>query len=184
MHEAGFGIDVELRPVLRIGQAGHAAHDSDRAVGAHVAVDAGLGTQRRVARFTHNDDTLAVGIVDIGVAGSRPFDRNTGHVAEPGETVELGVVAVLRPHRHGIERQAENVDGGDGAEQRIGVGHRVRNGAHTAIEITALPYHGIGIAFRPDVGRLIQPLQGSEQIAAVGLRSRDRHQIDHLRLFR
>ena len=75
--------------VLRVGQAGHAAHDRDAAVGADVAVDAGLGAQRRVARLAHHDDLAALAVVHVGVAGGRPLDRGAGHVAEPGERLEL-----------------------------------------------------------------------------------------------
>ena len=110
MHQTRFRVYIEQRSVLRIRQAGHAAHDRDRAVGAHIAEHAGLGAQRGIARLAHDHDLLAIAVVHISVARRRPFDRGAGQIAEPAQAFELGVMAILGPHRHRVERQASVIE--------------------------------------------------------------------------
>jgi hypothetical protein len=50
-----------------------------------------------------------------------------------------------------------------------------------SVLVAALPDHGIGIAFRADLGRLEQAAEEAEQIAAFSLGPRDFHEIKHIR---
>ena len=177
-------IDGEFRLVLGIRQAGHAAYDGDRPIGANIAVDAGLRTERRVRRLAHHDNLVALAVIHVGIACGRPFDRRARHVAEPGERGQLGVVAVLRPHRHRIERKLQDIDRRQRPEKRIGVCHRMGDGLHVAGMVAAFPDHRIRVAFGFDVGRFEQRRQRAEQVASISFRAGNGHQIDHLGLFR
>ena len=177
MDDTRFRVDIEFCPVLGIRQAGHAADNRDPAIGTDIAEHAGLGPQRRIRRLAHNHDLAALAVIDIGIARRRPFDRGAGHVAEPAERGQLRVVAVLRPHRHGIIWQAQDIDCGNGAEQRVGIGQGMRNRLHGTVMVAAHPDHGIGGSRRLDVRRLKKTLEEAEQIAAVSLGPSNFHQI-------
>ena len=88
-------------------------------------------------------------------------------------------MTILRPHGDCVEGQAENVDRGERSDERVGVGERMGDRVHLAVVMTALPDHRVGVAGGSDSGGLEQPLQESEQVAAVGFGSGNVHQIEH-----
>ena len=121
MDVSRIAFDAELLAVLRVRQARHEADVRDRAVGPDVAVNACRSAQRRVRRFALHHDLLAV-LVHHGIARGGPLDRRGVQLAEPFERRELGVVPILRHHRHGQERQSQHVERHDRAVQREHVG--------------------------------------------------------------
>ena len=74
MDDAGLCIDIELRPILRVGQARHTAHHSVGAVRTNVTIDTGLCPQRCVSGLTHNNHFAALSVIDVGITRRRPFD--------------------------------------------------------------------------------------------------------------
>ena len=183
MDDPGLGIDVENRLVLGVRQARHAADHGDRPVGPHVAVHARLGAQRGIARLARDHNALAALAVHVGVPRRRPLDRDAGQVAEPAQRRQFHVMAVLRPHRYRVEGQAENVDGGDGAQERVGVGERVGYGLNRSVAMSAPPDDSVRISCRPQLGRFIKGLQQAQEIPTGGFRASDFHQVEHDRKF-
>ena len=88
-------------------------------------------------------------------------------------------MAVLGPHGDRVAGQAQNVDGGEGAEQGIGIGEGVAHGVHAAVVMAALPDDGLGKALGAHVGGLEEPLQGPEEVSAGGFRAGDVQQVEH-----
>jgi len=184
VNDAGLRVDVEGRSVLGVGQARHGADDRDATVGAHVAIDAGLGSQRRVARLALDDDLSALAVVDVGVAGRRPLDRGARHIAEPGKGGEVEVVAVLGPHRDHVEGQPEHVGRGDRADHRVGIGQGVCDRLGVLREVSALPDHGVRKPGWPDLTGLVERSEESEEVTAGGFRARDVQEVEHVWLLR
>ncbi len=58
------------------------------------------------------------------------------------------------------------------------MGHRL----DLAVEIAALPDDGVGIAVGFDIGGFEHVVEDAEQVAAVGFRAGDVHQVDHFNL--
>ena len=159
-------VDAELLLVLRVGQAGHEADAGDRAVRAHVAIDARGGAQRRVGRLACDDDLLAA-FVDHEVAGGGPLERGVVELAEPVERYELRVVAELRHHRDAKEGQAENVQRHQRAVQREHVREGVGDGFHAAGGVAAFPDDRVGVAARLGLGAGVDAVEHLEQVAVL-----------------
>ncbi len=166
MNDARAAIDGELLLVLRVGQARHEANAGDRAVGPHVAIHAGGGAQRGVARLAGHHYLLPV-LVHQEVACGRPLDPGVLELAEPVERDELRVVPELRHHGNAQERQAQHIEGHQRAVQGEHVGESVGDRLHPARRVAAFPDDGVAIAARLDLGALVDAVEKPEEVAVL-----------------
>ena len=88
-------------------------------------------------------------------------------------------MAILGPHGDGVEGKAQHVGGRNGPEERVGIRQGMGDRIDLAIEVTSLPYDGIGIAGRSHIRGLVQARQEGEEVASVGFGSCDVEQVDH-----